>query len=133
MSTWTYVSYQAGWLDDPAHWQGRTRAVEDKLSDALHDRLTQRFVDRRTAHLMGRMKGEGDLLAAVDAAGEVLVEGHFVGRLDGFRFRPDGDGRIDGGEVARKAVFGAAQKALKGEIQARVKRLEAEADDENEI
>ena len=128
--TWTYVSYQAGWLDDPAHWQGRTRAVEDKLSDALHDRLTQRFVDRRTAHLMGRMKGEGDLLAAVDAAGEVLVEGHFVGRLDGFRFRPDGDGRIDGGEVARKAVFGAAQKALKGEIQARVKRLEADADDE---
>src|SRR5262245_22589579 len=45
--TWTFVSNRADWLVDPEHWQGRTRAIEDSLSDALHERLTQRFVDRR--------------------------------------------------------------------------------------
>jgi ATP-dependent RNA helicase SUPV3L1/SUV3 len=50
--TWTYVAHHADWLRDAAHWQERTRAVEDALSDALHDRLTQRFVDRRTQALL---------------------------------------------------------------------------------
>jgi ATP-dependent RNA helicase SUPV3L1/SUV3 len=52
--TWTFVSHRAQWLHDPEHWQDRTRAIEDKLSDALHERLTQRFVDRRTSVLMRR-------------------------------------------------------------------------------
>ena len=54
--TWTYVSHRSSWLDDALGWQQRTRAIEDKLSDALHQRLIQRFVDRRTASLMGRMQ-----------------------------------------------------------------------------
>ena len=84
--TWTYIAHRADWLADAAAWQERARAIEDRLSDALHDRLTQRFVDRRGAFLVRQLAGSGELLAAIRPSGEVLVEGHFVGRLDGFRF-----------------------------------------------
>ena len=50
--TWTYITHRGDWIRDPAHWQDRARTIEDKLSDALHDRLTQRFVDRRAALLV---------------------------------------------------------------------------------
>ena len=66
-----------------------TRAVEDRLSDALHERLTQRFVDRRTSVLLRRLKQKEALLAEVNDKGEVTVEGEFVGRLEGFRFSQD--------------------------------------------
>ncbi|MGE5516394.1 MAG: helicase-related protein [Bacteroidota bacterium] len=122
--TWTYVSHRGDWVTDPLHWQERTRAIEDRLSDALHDRLTQRFVDRRTAHLVRRMADDGDLLSAVARSGEVLVEGHFVGRLSGFRFAADSAE----GVTAAKAVLAAAARGLKSEIAARVERLCAEPD-----
>ena len=79
--TWTYVAQREQWVADPKHWRGETRAVEDRLSDALHDRLTQRFVDRRTSVLLRRLKQKEALLADVNDKGEVTVEGEFVGRL----------------------------------------------------
>ena len=65
--TWTFVSHRAQWLDDPEHWQGRTSAIEDTLSDALHERLTRRFVDRRTSVLMRRLRDKEEILADIDA------------------------------------------------------------------
>ena len=91
--TWTFVSHRAQWLDDPEHWQGRTRAIEDMLSDALHERLTHRFVDRRTSVLMRRLRDKEELVAEIGADGSILVENHYVGRLDGFRFTPDASER----------------------------------------
>ena len=44
--TWTYISHRSLWVPDAVSWQERTRAIEDHLSDALHDRLVQRFVER---------------------------------------------------------------------------------------
>ncbi|MBM3564677.1 MAG: disulfide oxidoreductase [Alphaproteobacteria bacterium] len=122
--TWTYVAYQAGWLADSAHWQDRARAVEDRLSDALHDRLTQRFVDRRTALLVARMKENQPFVTAVGRDGRVIVEGETVGWLDGFRFTADNAS----GDVADRAVAGAAQKALSGEVRGRVRTLEDDPD-----
>ena len=78
--TWTYVAQRKDWVDDESHWRGETRAVEDRLSDALHQRLTQRFVDRRTSVLLRRLKQKEALLAEVNDKGEVTVEGEFVGR-----------------------------------------------------
>ena len=122
--TWTYIAHRADWLADPAEWQERTRAVEDKLSDALHRSLTQRFVDRRQAMLLRRMKGGGTLAGVVTRAGEVIVEGHSVGQLDGFRFVPDGSG---GAEESRP-LLAAARRALTQEIPARLARLEKAGD-----
>src|SRR6056300_1093397 len=89
--TWTYVAQRNNWVDDENHWREATRAVEDRVSDALHERLTQRVVDRRTSVLLRRLKQKEALLAEVNENGEVTVEGEFVGRLEGFRFRQDKD------------------------------------------
>src|SRR6185436_2597288 len=74
--TWTFVANRPDWLADPEHWQGVARAVEDKLSDALHQRLTERFVDRRTSVLMRRLRENTVLESEIGKTGEVTVEGH---------------------------------------------------------
>ncbi|BCH29521.1 DEAD/DEAH box helicase [Mesorhizobium sp. L-8-10] len=117
--TWTFVSNRPGWLADPAHWQEKTREIEDRLSDALHDRLTKRFVDRRTSVLMRRLRENSMLEAEISPAGTVTVEGHHVGELQGFRFTAD---QSAGGEDA-KAVRAAAQKALATEFEARAEKF----------
>ncbi|MDA8233027.1 MAG: helicase-related protein [Magnetospirillum sp.] len=122
--TWTYVSHRGDWVQDPAHWQDLTRAIEDRLSDSLHERLTQRFVDRRTAVLVRRMRDADGLLGAVARTGEVLVEGHHIGRLVGFRFEPD----ASEGANAAKAILAAGGRALKSEIAARADALAADGD-----
>jgi ATP-dependent RNA helicase SUPV3L1/SUV3 len=124
--TWTFVANREDWLADPEHWQGVTRAIEDKLSDALHERLAQRFVDRRTSVLMRRLRENAMLETEISKTGDVTVEGHVIGRLHGFEFAPDASGV---GQDA-KALRAAAQKALAGEIEARAKRLSDAGDDQ---
>ncbi|WFU01671.1 helicase-related protein [Rhizobium sp. CB3171] len=119
--TWTYVSNRPGWLADPTHWQEKTREIEDRLSDALHERLTKRFVDRRTSVLMKRLRENAMLEAEISVNGDVFVEGHHVGQLTGFRFTP-----IAGTEGPdAKAVQTASQKALALEFEARAARIHA--------
>ena len=122
--TWTYISHRPDWLADSGHWQERAREIEDKLSDALHERLTQRFVDRRAALLVKRMRGGGELVGAVTRADEVLVEGQNVGRLDGFRFIA---GASESEEEAR-AIHTAVRRALRAEMAARLGQFVADRD-----
>ncbi len=123
--TWTFVSHRPQWLDDPEHWQDRTRAIEDTLSDALHERLTQRFVDRRTSVLMRRLRDKEEIVAEIGADGHILVENHYVGRLDGFRFTPEGSGD----DIHGKATRHAAAKVLAGELASRAASLAAAPDE----
>jgi ATP-dependent RNA helicase SUPV3L1/SUV3 len=117
--TWTYVAQRNGWVDDESHWRDATRAVEDRLSDALHERLTQRFVDRRTSVLMRRLKQKESLVAEVNDKGEVTVEGQFVGRLEGFRFRQDASATADEAKTLQQA----AVAALRPEFHLRADRF----------
>ena len=115
--TWTYVAQRKGWVDDESHWREATRAVEDRLSDALHGALTQRFVDRRTSVLMRRLKQKEAMVAEVTDQGDVTVEGEFVGRLEGFRFVQD------------KTAAGAEAKALsQASLQALAPHFHLKAD-----
>jgi len=123
--TWTYITHRSDWIENAADWQERARAIEDRLSDALHDSITQRFVDRRSAFLVRHLAGDGELLASVDREGIVQVEGAPVGRLDGFRFAPD----VADGAAAR-TLMAAANRVLRGEIAARARRL---ANDDDEV
>ena len=124
--TWTFIANRPDWLADPEHWQGVARAVEDKLSDALHERLAERFVDRRTSVLMRRLREKTTLETEIGKTGEVTVEGHVIGRLDGFMFAPDASAA--GSEA--KTLNAAAQKVLAGEIEARATRLSQAANDQ---
>lgn len=124
--TWTFAANRPDWLVDPERWQGIARAVEDKLSDALHERLTERFVDRRTSVLMRRLRENTMLNTEIGKTGEVIVEGHTIGRLDGFMFAPES---AEAGSDA-KALQAAALKALAGEIDARAEKLSKAPDDQ---
>jgi len=117
--TWTYVAQRKGWVDDENHWRGATRAVEDRLSDALHGALTQRFVDRRTSVLLRRLKQKEALLAEVNDKGEVTVEDQFVGKLEGFRFRQDSSSSPDEAKTLRAASL----HALRPEFHLRADRF----------
>ena len=124
--TWTYISHRPDWTQRAMHWQERARAIEDKLSDVLHQRLTQRFVDRRAALLVRRLSDEGEMTTSVAAAGEVTVEGEHLGRIEGFRFVPDStEGHAD-----QKAVLSAALRALRQDLPARLQAFAGSADGE---
>ena len=122
--TWTYVSHRREWLEDAVGWQQRSGELENKLSDALHDRLTQRFVDRKTAVLVQRLRERKTLLAGVASDGRVTVEGEEVGRLDGFRFEP-----IDSEVAASTHLMAAANRVLREAIAGRVADIGAAGDD----
>jgi ATP-dependent RNA helicase SUPV3L1/SUV3 len=117
--TWTYVAQRKGWTIDESHWRERARSVEDRLSDALHERLTQRFVDRRTSVLLRRLGQKEAMVAEVSNTGEVTVEGEFVGRLEGFRFSQDKG--ASGAEA--KTIKSASLQALAPQFHLRADRF----------
>jgi ATP-dependent RNA helicase SUPV3L1/SUV3 len=122
--TWTYITHRGDWVDNAADWQERARGIEDRLSDALHERITQRFVDRRSAFLVRHLSGDAELLASVDREGAVQVEGTFVGRIDGFRFVPDA---AEG--AAMRTLLTAANRVLRTEVASRARRLAIDGDE----
>ena len=123
--TWTYIAHRAEWLKDAAHWQARARSIEDRLSDALHERLTQRFVDRRAAALVRGMANNPDLEAAVGHDGSVVVEGQYVGQLHGLLFQADASAGGDEGRMLRTA----ANRTLGQAIAARAAAIAKDLDD----
>jgi ATP-dependent RNA helicase SUPV3L1/SUV3 len=118
--TWTFVANRSDWLEAPLFWQSRTREIEDKLSDALHERLTQRFIDRRTSVLMRRLAQKEALMSTVEEDGALHVEGEYVGRIKGFHFIPDG-----GDGTTGKTVKAASLKAVATEIAGRAQTVAA--------
>ena len=107
--TWSYIAHRADWLAHPAEMAERTRALEERLSDALHTALTQRFVDRRTAVLLRDMgQDASNLPVDVEQDGTVCVDGETIGRLDGFRFSVDPATR----HQDRKMLLAAAERRL---------------------
>jgi ATP-dependent RNA helicase SUPV3L1/SUV3 len=117
--TWTYVAQRKDWTRDENHWREATREVEDRLSDALHARLTEKFVDRRTSVLLRRLGQKEAIVAEVNETGEVTIEGEFVGKLDGFRFRAD----KGAGGAEEKAIKSAAMQALAPQFHLRADRF----------
>jgi ATP-dependent RNA helicase SUPV3L1/SUV3 len=125
--TWAYVAHRADWLAEPAAMAERSREVEEKLSDALHERLTQRFVDRRTSVLMRDLggKGKAEFPVIVDAEGEVSVGTYSIGRMEGFHFEVDPAAR----HADRKMLLATAERRLGGEYEKRAAALCADSDE----
>jgi ATP-dependent RNA helicase SUPV3L1/SUV3 len=123
---WAYITARADWMRDAAQWANRARAIEDKISDTLHQKLMARFVDKRAAHLTRRLEANEteELLSVVTARGVVLVEGHEVGRVEGFTFHPDPATH----GLEKKLVLRAARRALTQEMPRRILRAETAAD-----
>jgi len=126
--TWAFVAHRGDWLADPVHWQARAQAIEDRLSDALHEALTQRFIDRRHAALHRHLQSGARLYGTVTEANEVLVEGHPVGTLHGFAFTPLAEARDLPGRAETKPLLAAARRALGPAVAARIRDLAADDD-----
>ncbi len=126
--SWAYIAQRADWLADPAKGAERTKAVEGRLSDALHERLTQRFVDRRTAVLVRDIgaRGADALPVTVAADGEVSVGPEPIGHLAGFEFTVDPTARL----ADKRLLLAAAERRLGDELDRRAAALCAAPDQE---
>ncbi len=116
--TWTYAAFRDDWLENPQIWRDRTRAIEDRLSDALHEALTARFVDRRTTALMAGLKREDVLTTDVSDTGEVTIEGHAVGKLTGLTFSPETNAATLAGKTLRNAAITALEPIIAQRLKA---------------
>ena len=124
--TLTYISNRSGWCENQKYWQSQTRDVEDRLSDALHERLTKRFVNRRTSVLMRELRQKGKLMANIETDGGVYVEDHFIGTIEGFQFKEDEGAFGEDSKILRNA----ADKVLKEEIKNRAEEFNQAEDGE---
>jgi len=107
--SWAYICQRPDWVLARDEMTARSRAAEARLSDALHQRLTERFVNRRSSILMRTMgKDSGLLRVTLDTDGRVMVEDHAIGHLEGFRFVVDADASHED----RKLMLAAAEKHL---------------------
>ena len=114
--TWTYAANRGDWLQNAETWRGRTREIEDRLSDALHQALMSRFVDRRTSALLKHLNSTEEPPAEIGPAGEISIGGHLVGKLDGLVFHAEAAGET----LAGRALRGAALKSLRPIIERRL-------------
>lgn len=112
--TWTYVSHRPGWLADAETWRARTRDIEDRLADTLHERLREEYANRGVA-LIAR-SGPGEMVTELAEDGTLLLQGVPAGRVTGFQFEPlPGD--------SSHALRAAANRALRAGIDARITEL----------
>ncbi|MFA4952298.1 helicase-related protein [Brevundimonas sp.] len=123
--TLSYIANRPDWLDQAQGWRERTKALEERLSDVLHERLTARFVDRRTTALMRALNVTEDTVADVGSDGAVVVEGHAVGQLNGIDFQIE----KGAGALEDRALRHAARQAVTPEIARRLGLLAADTDD----
>jgi ATP-dependent RNA helicase SUPV3L1/SUV3 len=122
--SWAYITQRPDWVLARDEMAARARAVETRLSDALHARLTERFVNRRTTVLMRKAGGDASLLPVrISDAGAVLVDDEPIGHLEGFRFVVDPLARA----ADRKLLLAAAERHLPGLLSARAEALIAAA------
>jgi ATP-dependent RNA helicase SUPV3L1/SUV3 len=124
--SWTFIANRSDWLEAPIYWQSRAKEIENKLSDVLHEKLTQRFINRRTSVLMQRLARKEGLMTNVEDGGEVKVEGEFVGRIEGLNFIADPSAAS--GDL--RTLKTASLTAVTDEIGKRAKALAMTADTE---
>ena len=123
--SWSFIANRADWMRAPYFWQARTKEIEERLSDVLHERLTQRFIDRRTSVLLRRLAKKEGLMTTIEAGGEVRVEGEFVGRVEGLLFKSEAAAGAE-----HNALKAASAVAVAAEIASRAQSLAATPDTE---
>jgi len=118
--SWSYIAQRPDWVLAKEEMSARARAVEARLSDALHARLTERFVNRRTTVLMRKAGADAGLLPVrLSDEGALLVDDEPIGHIEGFRFVVDPLARAED----RKLLLAAAERHLPGLLAARADAL----------
>jgi len=119
--TWSYVSNKKNWTTNPDYWIERTKYIEDKLSDKLHEELTKSFIDKRISVLSRSLKQDIVLGTEIKNENEVIIDGEYIGRLNGMKL--DLDLKSGSLETDIKSLKKAARQAIAPELMRRVNRI----------
>ena len=119
--TWSYVSNKKNWTSNPDYWVERTKHIEDKLSDKLHEELTKSFIDKRISILSRNLKQDITLATEIKNENEVIIDGQYMGTLKGMRL--DLDLRSGSLKTDIKSLKKAARQAIAPELIRRTNEI----------
>ncbi|MDC0231917.1 helicase-related protein [Pelagibacteraceae bacterium] len=119
--TWSYVANKKNWVNNSDYWIERTKHIEDKLSDKLHEELTKSFVDKRISVLSRSLKQDIILATEIKNENEVVIDGQYIGQLKGLKLELD----LKSGSLKTdiKSLRKAARQAISPELMKRVNKI----------
>ena len=119
--TWSYVANKINWVENQDYWIEKTKLLEDKLSDRLHEELTKTFIDKRASALARGLKQEMDFKTEIMKDDKVIIDDQFIGNLKGLKFEMDlKTGAL---ETDIKSLKKAARQTVGPELQKRVQLI----------
>jgi len=119
--TWSYVANKKNWVENQDYWIERTKNIEDKLSDKLHEELTKSFIDKRISILSRSLKQDIALGTEITTESKVIIDGQFIGKLEGLKLNLDfKSGSLD---TDIKSLRKASRQAIAPELMRRVTKI----------
>ena len=119
--TWSYVSNKVNWVENQDYWVGRTKSLEDKLSDRLHEELTKSFIDKRANILARRLKQDMTFNTEITEDENVIIDEQFIGKLKGLKLELDLN--VGTLETDIKSLKKAAKLSIGPELNKRIKQI----------
>ncbi|MDA8537358.1 helicase-related protein [Candidatus Pelagibacter bacterium] len=119
--TWSYVSNKINWVENQNYWIEKTKLLEDKLSDRLHEELTKNFIDKRASVLARGLKQDMNFKTEIKEDDKVIIDDQFIGNLKGLKFEMD----LKAGalETDIKSLKKAARQTVGPELQKRIQSI----------
>jgi len=119
--TWSYVANKKNWTNNSDYWIERTKHIEDKLSDKLHEELTKSFIDKRISILSRSLKQDIILGTEIKNDNEVIIDNQYIGKINGMRLNLD----LKSGSLKTdiKSLKKAARQAIAPELMRRANKI----------
>ena len=119
--TWSYVSNKINWVENQNYWIEKTKILEDRLSERLHEELTRTFIDKRASILARGLKQDMDFKTEIMENDKVVIDGQFIGNLKGLKFEMD----LKAGalETDIKSLKKAARQTVGPELKKRIQLI----------
>ena len=119
--TWSYVSNKVNWVENQDYWVERTKLLEDKLSDRLHEELTKSFIDKRASILARGLKQDATFNTKIIENEKVIIDNQFIGKLKGLKLELDL--KADTLDTDIKSLKKAAKQSIGPELNRRIKQI----------
>ncbi len=119
--TWSYVSNKINWVENQNYWIEKTKLLEDRLSDRLHEELTKTFIDKRASVLARGLKQDMDFKTEIMEDDKVIIDKQFIGNLKGLKFEMDL--KVGALETDIKSLKKAARQTVGPELQKRIQSI----------
>jgi len=119
--TWSYVSNKKSWIENQNYWIEKTKLLEDKLSDRLHEELTKTFIDKRASILSRGLKQDMEFNTKILENNEVMIDDQFIGKINGLKLELD----LKKGALQTdiKSLKKAARQTVGPELQKRIQTI----------